>query len=311
MLSEIFTILLTMTGRFLFVVLLMFANVARGDGTYQRTKNGKTLVWNDEPRPGDEAAWSGARDHEGYAHGFGTLAWYTKGDGAGSAKPELYARYWGNMVQGKLDGPVNVHSKGQTRHAIFAGGVRMTRWEPGTGSSLEAARWRAVIARRSVVRGPEAPAEGPIPVEVKRTERPAPESVPKESSQDLAFNSHRARPLIDISPPEIEPDVAEPLRLLVWPPAVLGMRWLSTGPHLSVEARLTKEEVVGLADTAARSRGYDPGEYQRAEPHYDPSDQAWSLLYEEKPSDKTDEIGKHLSIAVGDKTKQTALVPGK
>ena len=187
----------------------------------------------------------------------------------------------------------------------------MTRWEPGTGSSLEAARWHAVIARRSVVRGPEAPAEGPAPVEVKRTERSASESVPKESSQDLVFNSHQARPLIDISPPEAETDVAESVRLLVWPPPVLGMRWLSTGPHLSAKASLTKEEVVGLADTAARSGGYDPAEYQRPEPQYDPSDQAWLLLYEEKPSDKTDEIGKHLSIAVGDKTKQTALVPGK
>jgi hypothetical protein len=72
---------------------------------------------------------------------------------------------------------------------------------------------------------------------------------------------------------------------------------------------LTKEEVVDLADAAARSRGYDPADYQRLEPEYDPSDQAWSLLYEEKPSEK-DGTGKHLSIAVGDKTKQTALVPG-
>ena len=304
-----------MTGRFLFLALLMFASVALGDGTYQRTKNGKTLVWNDEPQPGDEAAWSGARDHEGYAHGFGTLAWYTKGSGTGSAKPELYARYWGNMVQGKLDGPVNVHSKGQTRHAIFAGGVRMTRWEPGTGSSLEAARWRAVNARRSVVRGPEAPAEGPVPVEIKRTQSriqsSGSESVPKESSQDLVFNSRPAGPLTDISPPQPETDVAESLRLLVWPPPALGMRWLSMGPHLLPKARLTKEEVVGLADAAARSGGFDPAEYERPEPQYDPSDQAWSLLYEENPSDKTDEIGKHLSVAVGDKTKQTALVPGK
>jgi hypothetical protein len=300
-----------MIGRFLFLALLMFASVVLGDGTYQRTKNGKTLIWNDDPQPGDEAAWSGARDHEGYAHGFGTLAWYTKGNGTDSAKPDLYARYWGNMVQGKLDGPVNVHSKGKTRHAIFAGGIRMTRWEPGTGSSLEAARWRAVTARRSVVRGPEAPAEGPAPVEIKRTQSSGSEFVPKESSPDLAFNSPRARPLTDVSPPETETDVAESVRLLVWPPPVLGMRWLSTGPHLLAKARLTKEEVVVLADAAARLGGYDPAEYERPEPQYDPSDQAWSLSYEENPSDKTDAIGKHLSIAVGDKTKQTALAPGK
>src|SRR6266404_9477916 len=149
MLSEIFATLLAMTGRFVFLAVLMFATVALGDGTYQRTRNAKTLVWNDDPQPSDEASWSGAREREGYAHGFGTLAWYTntKKDGTGSAKSELYARYWGNMVRGKLDGPVNVHSKGKTRHAIFADGVRMTRWDPGPGSSLESARWRAGIAR--------------------------------------------------------------------------------------------------------------------------------------------------------------------
>ena len=64
------------SGRFSFVcaaLLVLFANVAFGDGTYQRTKNGRTLVWNDHPKPGDEATWWGDRDREGYARGFGTL----------------------------------------------------------------------------------------------------------------------------------------------------------------------------------------------------------------------------------------------
>jgi hypothetical protein len=39
--------------------LLVLANVARGEGTYQRTRNGKTFVWNNYPKPGDEATWSG------------------------------------------------------------------------------------------------------------------------------------------------------------------------------------------------------------------------------------------------------------
>ncbi len=76
-------------------------------------------------------------------------------------------------------------------------------------------------------------------------------------------------------------------------------------------ARLTKEEVVDLADTAARSRGYDLAEYQRPEPQYDPADQAWSLLYDQKPVDGTAEIGKHFSVAVSDKTKRTVLVAGR
>ena len=47
------------SGRFLFVfsALLLFASVAFGAGDYQRTKDGKTTVWNAEPKPGDEATW--------------------------------------------------------------------------------------------------------------------------------------------------------------------------------------------------------------------------------------------------------------
>jgi hypothetical protein len=126
------------SGRFLFVcgALLVFANVAFGDGNYQRTKDGKMLVWNNRPKPGDEAKWSGDRDREGYASGFGTLTWYTARENeTGSAQSALYAHYWGNMVRGKLNGPVNSHSKGKTNHAVFADGVRTTRWAAGPAPS--------------------------------------------------------------------------------------------------------------------------------------------------------------------------------
>jgi hypothetical protein len=135
---EIFPKLSVVSGRFLFVcgALLVFAAVAFGDGTYQRTKDGKTLVWNNRPKPGDEAKWSGDRDREGYASGFGTLTWYTARESeTGSAKSALYAHYWGNMVRGKLNGPVNSHSKGKTNHAVFTEGVRTTRWAAGPAPS--------------------------------------------------------------------------------------------------------------------------------------------------------------------------------
>src|SRR4029077_10038025 len=51
------------------------------------------------------------------------------------AKPAIYARYWGNMVRGKLNGPVNSHSKRKTDHAIFANGVQTTRWAAGPAPS--------------------------------------------------------------------------------------------------------------------------------------------------------------------------------
>lgn len=178
-------------------------DVARGDGTYQPTRNGRTLVWNNHPKPGDEATWSGGRDREGYARGFGTLTWYTKE--IGSAKRAVYARYWGRMIRGKFNGPVNVHSKKKTHYAIFDDGVRTTRWSTGNAPSGASAKWRAVIARRRIASEPEAPAEGPS----QRSEDSGQPSELRESIQDL--RSERW-PRIDID---------DSLRLMALPPRSL------------------------------------------------------------------------------------------
>jgi hypothetical protein len=189
---------------FVCVTLLVLTDVARGDGTYQPTRNGRTLVWNNHPKPGDVATWSGGRDREGYARGFGSLTWYTKE--IGSAKRALYARYWGRMIRGKFNGPVNVHSKKKTHYAIFDDGVRTTRWSTGTAPSGATARWRAIVAKRRIVSEPEAPAEGPSS---GRLEMEDGRSEPRESIQDL----RRERwPMIDID---------DSLRLLALPPRSL------------------------------------------------------------------------------------------
>ena len=67
-----------MNIRSLFVcgALLLFASVAYGAGSYQRTRDGKTFVWNDSPKRGEEATWSGKRDKDGFAIGPGALTWY-------------------------------------------------------------------------------------------------------------------------------------------------------------------------------------------------------------------------------------------
>jgi hypothetical protein len=192
---------------FVCVTLLVLVNVARGEGTYQRTRNGRTLVWNNHPKSGDEATWSGGRDREGYARGFGTLIWYTKE--TGSAKPALYARYYGRMIGGKFEGPVNVHSKKKTHYAIFDDGARTTHWSPGTAPSGASAKWRMAIARRRINSEPEAPAAGPVS---GRLEIGYGRSEQRESIQDL--RSERW-PLIDID---------DSLRLLVWPPRTLRNR---------------------------------------------------------------------------------------
>ena len=183
-------------------LLVLSIQVARGDGNFQRTRNGKALVWNDHPKPGDVATWSGRRDRDGYARGFGTLIWYTKE--AGSDKPQLYARYWGNMSRGKFNGPVNVHSKKKTHHAIFGDGARVTRWSPGPAQSRMTSRQIALVAKRNATVAvgqpePEAPAAGPFE---QRSEE-------IESVRDLWSERW---PKIDID---------ESLRILAWPPRTL------------------------------------------------------------------------------------------
>lgn len=97
-----------MRSLFLCCTLLALATVAGGAGTYQRTRDEKTLVWNDAPKAGESAAWDGDRDPDGYATGFGTLTWYNR-------KSEVYARYFGNMIHGKFDGAVNAHASKKRR----------------------------------------------------------------------------------------------------------------------------------------------------------------------------------------------------
>jgi hypothetical protein len=313
------------SGRFLFIcgALLVFANVACGDGTYQRTKNGKTFVWNSDPKPGDEATWSGDRDREGYARGFGTLTWHTaqRNSEAGSAKSALYARYWGNMVRGKFNGPVNVHSKGKTGYAIFADGVRTTRWSAGPAPSWRVAQQRSKLtkpeaaaepasAKRSGVAEPEAPAEGSPPAQTSEvrghmiTDRPVNRAVPKPGANKN---------------PKAEVD--DSLRLLFGPPSSLRKDSIdhasSVGPKTEAaplpeaNPRLTKSEVIDLAEAEARRRGYDAAEYQRAEPQYNAADETWSLSFDQHAVAGAEEAGKNFSITVDDKTKGTVFVPGK
>lgn len=302
-------------GRFLVIcgaLLVVVANVVLGDGTYQRTRDGKVFVWNNYPKPGEEATWSGGRDREGYARGFGVLTWYTMEQSeSGSVKPALYARYWGNMIRGKFDGPVNVHSKRKTHYAIFADGVRSTRWAAGSAPSrtvFAEPTKKSLAASRAEHVEPESPAEGPL---VQRSE-----------VRDQRSEISRQRP--EFREPTLETrdqqssggwpqiDIDDSLRILVWPPRSLRM---TRGPRQGANlegapplrnARLTKEEAIGLADALARSHGYDLDEYERSEPQYDRADETWSLVYNRKPVDET--TGKYFSVAVGDKTKRATLV---
>jgi hypothetical protein len=116
-------------ARFVFIActaLLGFSGGAyAGGGVYQRTKDGETIVWNNYPRPGDEASWSGGKDGQGYATGDGTLTWHKRG--------VLVSRYTGRMIRGKLNGPVtNVDANGGTFRGTFVNGSKSADWAQGT-----------------------------------------------------------------------------------------------------------------------------------------------------------------------------------
>src|SRR5207245_1991702 len=119
-----------MNIRSLFVcsALLLFASVAYGAASYQPTRDGKTLVWNDSPKRGEEATWSGRRDKNGFAAGSGTLTWYqvepTIVTGSNIPDARRYAvvisRCSGKMVEGKFEGAVTyVDANGKRLQATF------------------------------------------------------------------------------------------------------------------------------------------------------------------------------------------------
>jgi len=151
-------------------LLLLFANGAYGVGTYQRTKDGKAIIWNDNPGRSEEAIWSGSQDPNGYAIGPGTLTWYRAKrnflTGANIPSPNAGAvvnRYSGNMVRGKLDGPVvKVDAKGKTFYATFANGNKIGYWSGRPAPALNPDQQRNERGPGSAV--VEAPAQRSAPL---------------------------------------------------------------------------------------------------------------------------------------------------
>lgn len=118
----------SMTARHLLIAclaLLVFAGNSSAAGTYQLTKDGGTYIWNNYPRPGDEASWSGSKDSDGCAIGEGVLTWYKRGT--------FMTRYWGRMIRGKLEGLVtNEDASGKKFRGTFINGLKTGDWAPAT-----------------------------------------------------------------------------------------------------------------------------------------------------------------------------------
>lgn len=368
-------------------------------GEYQQTRDGKTAVWNGSPKPGETASWAGARDKDGYATGFGTITWYT-------AQGAVYATYYGNMVNGKLEGPVNVHTGRRTAHAYFADGTRATAWAFGAAPSKMNVPEELVAKRRKAeseapkprveraeakketketpekkavtsetVRPVEQPPKPAIaetkpkstpPVEPENIRPPIPESSPVSTPSPPPVAESTTIPTPEptqsasslIEPPTIpetseppnavanetpraptpEPTVeqksetAEPspppeppkkssLTDLTGPPSSLrdGSMPESSAPPKSETtskskssgtrgvAELTDDEVVSLADTEARAKGYDLDQYQRPKADYSAVKDKWSLFYTLKESKSAGGDLQPFSATVDDKTRKVEI----
>src|ERR1700731_4741522 len=121
---------------FVFSALLLLAvNPAEAKGKYERTRDGKTRVWNNDRQRHVQTSWSGDQDDNGYATGYGTLTWYRAqrtwetGSLLPTTKYVPLSRFTGKMVEGKLEGSVvNVDAYGSTYHAKFADGQKKGDW---------------------------------------------------------------------------------------------------------------------------------------------------------------------------------------
>ena len=176
-------------------LILLLTSVAYGGGAFQRTKDGKTLVWNNSPERGDAATWSGERDSDGYATGQGTLTWYrvdlkmSVGSNLPSQRQNIFiGRYSGNMVHGKFEGSVvNVDSSGKTFHGTYVKGKKTNNWTTGSSSTDERHE-----KQMSAAKAEDVPAEGPKPSPSARPRQvvvasPPPTATPAQTSTLLAM----------------------------------------------------------------------------------------------------------------------------
>ena len=212
-----------MTARCLFVctTLLLFANGADGGGVYQHTRDRRTLIWNNYPTRDDEATWSGERDSNGYATGYGTLTWYrvqraiVTGSNIPSAKGRTVGavvinRYSGKMVRGRFDGPVvNVDASGKMFHGRFVNGTKANDWVAGPLPRTDQ-QLNERVSKGAVNAQP--PAEGPPRFAAAASIRPftpAPSAPAPSAPATSAPAPSAPAPSIPApsTPPAVEPEV--------------------------------------------------------------------------------------------------------
>ena len=178
--------------------LLLLGSAAYGAGSYQRTRDGRTIVWKDSPARGDEATWSGKRDKNGYATGSGVLTWYKAEPrivtGSNILDTRRYAvmihHYAGTMTRGKFKGAVTY---------VTASGKPLS--DSANRSSRRKKATQPASARLTASPPPkQIPTPSSEPIIVERPERT---STLAESSPAAAESpSHKADEPLSVEPPQ-------------------------------------------------------------------------------------------------------------
>ena len=312
-----------MKARWVFIygaLLLSLTTGVYGDGSYQRTKDGKTFVWDNYPKPHEAATWSGDRDADAYATGSGTLTWYAveRKTVTGTNLPDfrytVIGSFTGNMVRGKFNGPVgDLDPNGNKFHAKFVDGRRASDWAAGPVPEKKKQvaandQERDEGVRRAELVEPPAPAEEPPLVQEAEVRGQKSETTDRSADQPVSEQTAKETR---------SPAADDSLESLISVPSFLRMSGraearpqASTTPTVSSQTagpRLAQAEVIELAEAAARAQGYNLDEYRRTLPQY--TGDTWSVSYDSKSVDANGMggVGKHFSVSVDDKTKKTAV----
>jgi len=156
------------------------------NGNYQWSEDRKkALIWNNDPKPGDGATWTGAHDNEGYATGSGILTWYRVDRGfttgsniAVSHKKTPISSYSGTMVHGKFNGTVTTVDHGKTYNANFADGQRKGQWSSEPAVAKAETTETVPAAKNTEPVAPEKPASVATGAAPTKTASPAEETLP-------------------------------------------------------------------------------------------------------------------------------------
>ena len=227
--------------------LLLFASVAYGAGSYQRTRDGQTFVWNDSPEAGEEATWFGKRDKNGFATGPGILTWYkvepTMVTGSNILDTRRYAvvisRYSGKMVRGKFKGPVTyIDANGKTLQVTSVNEAN----RPSPRQTSTRVRTTKVRTAPTVEETPTPPSQQTVMQTPERTSAPAtPEPAPQQTPS----------PIVE------EPRATEPPQT-----ATLAAKGMATPPLEQQSSQPDAENTTVLAptrsDDSLRSRSERP-----------------------------------------------------